>query len=66
MENKIPIWRKYSLNVTEAAAYYGIGEKKLRQIAYENPGAEFILEIGTRIRFKRKLFEDYLDSAESL
>ena len=58
-EKTIPVWKKYSLNVSEAAEYYGIGEKRLRQIAGENEGADFILEVGSHIRFKRKLFEDY-------
>ena len=58
-EKTIPVWEKYSLNVSEAAEYYGIGEKRLRQIAGENEGADFILEVGSHIRFKRKLFEDY-------
>ena len=62
-EKTIPVWEKYSLNVSEAAEYYGIGEKRLRQIAGENEGADFILEVGSHIRFKRKLFEDYLDTA---
>ena len=57
---------KYSLNVSEAAEYYRIGEKRLRQIAGENEGADFILEVGSHIRFKRKLFEDYLDTAAGL
>ena len=35
-EKTIPVWKKYSLNVSEAAEYYGIGEKRLRQIAGEN------------------------------
>ena len=30
-EKTIPVWEKYSLNVSEAAEYYGIGEKRLRQ-----------------------------------
>ena len=41
-EKTIPVWEKYSLNVSEAAEYYGIGEKRLRQIAGENEGADFI------------------------
>ena len=44
-EKTIPVWEKYSLNVSEAAEYYGIGEKRLRQIAGENEGADFILEV---------------------
>ena len=52
--------------VSEAAEYYGIGEKRLSQIAGENEGADFILEVGSHIRFKRKLFEDYLDKASTV
>ena len=55
-EKTVPVWKKYSLNVSEAAEYYGIGEKRLRQIAGENEGADFILEVGSHIRFK----ENYL------
>ena len=57
------IWHKYSLSIEEAAEYYGIGEKRLRRLAYEHEGDNFLLEVGNRIRFKRKLFEDYLDVA---
>ena len=32
----------------------------------ENEGADFILEVGSHIRFKRKLFEDYLDTASTV
>lgn len=62
----VPLWRKYSLSIQEAAEYYGIGEKRLRHIAYENQGEDFVLEIGTHIRFKRKLFEEYLDSVTGI
>ena len=62
----VPLWRKYSLSIQEAAEYYGIGEKRRRQIAYENQGEDFVLEIGTHIRFKRKLFEEYLDSVTGI
>lgn len=66
VDNRVPIWKKYSLNISEAADYYGIGEKRLRQIANENLGADFILEIGSHTRFKRKLFEEYLDSSNTV
>ena len=36
----VPIWKKYSLSIQEAAEYYGIGEKRIRQIAAENPNAD--------------------------
>ena len=37
-----PIWLKYSLSIQEAADYFGIGEKRLRQLVAENEGADFL------------------------
>ena len=62
-ESKIPIWRKYSLSIQEAAEYYGIGEKRLRGLISEQEDPGFILEVGTHVRIKRKRFEEYLDEA---
>ena len=64
--NTVPIWKKYSLSIQEAAEYYGIGEKCIRQIATENPKADFVLEIGSHIRIKRALFEKYLDDSTAV
>lgn len=61
-ETRIPLWQKYSLNIAEAAEYFGIGEKRLRQIVSEHEGADFILEIGSHIRIKKEKFERFLDS----
>jgi len=58
---EIPVWRKYTLSVQEAAVYFHIGDKKLRKLIDENPDADFILWIGTRPRIKRKLFERFID-----
>ena len=66
VDKTVPVWEKYSLNIPEAAEYYGIGEKRLRQIANENVGADFIMEIGSHIRFKRRLFEKYLDLSSTV
>lgn len=64
--NIVPIWEKYSLSVEEAAEYYGIGEKRLRGIAAEHYNDGFILSVGTHVRFKRRLFEEYLDMASAV
>lgn len=39
----IPIWRKYTLSIEEAAAYFRIGEHKLRRIINENKNADYLL-----------------------
>ena len=62
----IPIWRKYALSIEEAAQYFHIGEKRLRQITKETPEAEYLLWNGTHVLIKRKLFEQYLDTAEAV
>lgn len=59
----IPVWKRYALTITEAAAYYHIGENKLRMIADEHPQADFIIMNGNRILIKRQKFEEYLDRA---
>ena len=38
----IPVWRKYTLSVQEAAKYFHIGDKNLRKLIDENSDAEFI------------------------
>ena len=47
----------------EAAEYFHIGEKKMRQIVDENMDANFLLTSGNRVMIKRKLFEEYLNAA---
>lgn len=61
--NEIPYRDRYLLTIREAAEYFHIGEKKLRKLAEEHQGAMFLIENGNRIMIKRKLFEDFLDSA---
>ena len=60
---EIPYWEKYMLTLREAAEYFHIGEKKMRQIVDYNLYANFLLESGNRIMIKRRLFEQYLDNA---
>ena len=57
----IPYWEKYMLTLREAAEYFHIGEKKLRQIVEENMDADFLLTSGNRIMIKRKRFEEFFD-----
>lgn len=63
MENGIviPIWEKYALSVEESAAYFQVGENRLREIINENPDADFWFARGNRKLIKRVLFEKYMD-----
>lgn len=63
---KTPFWKRYTLTVTEAAEYYHIGENKLRKIAEEHSGAEFMILNGNRVLFKREKFEQFLDDVTCL
>ena len=63
---QIPYWERYLLTIREAAEYFHIGEKKLRQIVEENGTADFIITNGNRAMIKRKAFEQYLDQATAV
>lgn len=60
----VPIWEKYTLTIEEAAKYFRIGEKKLRQLAEGNPNANWLIMNGNRVQIKRKQFEKIIDSME--
>ena len=62
----IPVWEKYTLTVEEAAAYFRIGENKLRKIISENENADFILWNGNRPQIKRKKFEQFIDNLAAI
>ena len=62
----VPVADKYMLSIEEAAAYFRIGENKLRAYAAENPLAPWIFHNGTHIQIKRRLFEQLLDGTDTL
>lgn len=61
-EITIPFWKRYTMTIEEAAKYFRIGERKLRELVIENSNADFVLMNGNRVQIKRKLFEEYIDS----
>lgn len=65
-QKNVPIWHKYTLTISEAGAYFNIGEKKLRQIVQENSTADFILNNGVKILIKRLKFEQFIDEVSSI
>ena len=59
----IPVWRRYTLTIEEAAGYYQIGEGKLRMLIDTHPNGDFYVMNGNRVLIKREKFERYLDHA---
>ena len=62
----IPIWKRYLLSVTEAAQFYHIGEKRLRQIVDIHPNGEFYLLVGNKVLFKKEQFEQFLAESTAI
>lgn len=66
IEDVVPTYCRYLLDIKEAAEYYHIGEKKLREMAdiYANSG--FVIMNGNRVLIKREKFQEFLDSATAI
>ena len=56
----VPIYFKSQLTVEEAAAYSGIGQHKIRELA-KRDDADSALYCGRKLLIKRKRFDDYID-----
>ena len=65
-KERVALHNKYLLTVSEASEYFNIGEKKLRQLVQENSTADFVLNNGTKVLFKRVKFEQFIDGAYSI
>jgi len=65
MKQIVPIWEKSNLTLEEAAAYFGIGVNKLRELT-SSENCRFVLWCGSKRLIKRKEFENYLNSAYSI
>lgn len=66
MTKSVDIKDKFCLTITEAAAYFNIGEKKLRTIINEHIGADFYLMNGVKVLIKRQKFEKFLDGCSTI
>ena len=64
----VQIWKKYMLTVEEATQYFGIGEKKLRNLIAENRDTDlcFTVQIGNKSLINRKKFEEFLNQTTAL
>jgi len=61
----VPVWEKANLTLEEAAAYFGVGINKLREITNDDK-CKFVLWVGNKRLNKRKQCEIYLNSAYSI
>ena len=61
----MPIWEKSNLTVEEAAAYFGIGRGKLREIS-DSEDCSFVLWIGNKRLIKRKKLDEFLERMYSI
>ena len=61
----VPVCEKYTLTLREAAAYFSIGEKKIRRLA-ENHRGEFSLYSGNKYLIIRHKFEKFPDETQTI
>ena len=65
MSKMIPIWEKSNLTLEEAAAYSGIGINKLRELTNDEK-CKFVLWVGNKRLIKRRLFDQWIETAYSI
>lgn len=65
-ESITPVHCRYLLDIKEAAEYYHIGEKKLREMADIYADSGFVIMNGNRVLIKRKKFQEFLDDTTSI
>ena len=63
--NEVPIWEKSNLTLEEAAAYFNIGQNKLRELTNDR-NCGFVIWISTKSLIKRLKLEEYLAKAYSI
>ena len=65
MKYEVPVWIKANLTLEEAAAYFGIGINKLRQLTADD-NCPYVLWCGSKRLIKRVKMEEYLAKAYSV
>lgn len=65
IKKEVPIWEKSNLTLEEAAAYFGIGTPKLKELTNDD-NCTFVLWNGSKRLIKRKKMEEYLEKVFSV
>ena len=61
----VPIWEKSALTLEEAAAYFGIGINKIRELTNARD-CDFVLWVGNKRLIKRKRFDRFIEQSYSI
>lgn len=62
----VPVYQKYLLTIKEASEYFGIGERKLRELITLDYVADCIVNNGVKALIKRVKFEKFIDETYKL
>lgn len=65
MKAEIPFWHKAYFTLEEAAAYFGIGINKLREIT-DDSNCKAVLWVGSKRLIGKKQMEEYLSRLYSI
>ena len=63
--NNVPMNEKYTLSIKEAAAYFGIGIKKMRRLAEDHTDTFAVLS-GNRYLIICTKFEEFLQETSTI
>lgn len=61
----VPVYEKYTLTLEDAADYFNIGTKKIRELS-DPENCKFVLWVGSKRLIKRAEFERYLQNQYSV
>ena len=62
---RLSVSEKYLLSSRDAAAYFGIGIKKMRRLAEDNLG-RFAVYSGNRYLINRTKFDEYIEKSSEI
>lgn len=65
-KTEMPAQDRYAMTIEEAAGYSLVGEGRLRRIIDEDKTLDWVLRVGSQVRIKRELFEQWLDRQHNL
>ena len=63
--SQIPVWKRSSLTIDEAAEYSGVGRARLRQLT-DREDCPFVLWVGNKRLIRREKLDQYLDKVFSI